>query len=230
MFTNKQNGKKYVGSAVDLYKRLSFYFSTKALENELKNNQSYIYNALLKDGYSNFSLDILEYCSIEELLKREKHFIDLVIAEYNIIQDPTLPPMSGRNHSEESKTKISDTHKKIDHSGRFKKGENHPNYGKTLNDDTKQKISDAMVGNTNKKGTTQSDDTKQKISEAMPNSIKIEVRRSRLRPDNKNNQIITYDSIHEAARALNINHTHIVKYFSRNQKKPYKGQYTFKKL
>jgi group I intron endonuclease len=217
MFTNKQNGKKYVGSAVDLYKRLSFYFSTKALENSLKNNQSFIYNALLKDGYSNFSLDILEYCSIEELLKREKHFIDLVIPEYNIIQDPTLAPMSGREHSEESKTKISDTHKKIDHSGRFKTGHEH-------SDDIKQKISDAMVGKTNRKDTTQSDDTKKKISEAMPNSIKIEV------TDNKNNQTITYDSIHEAAKALNINHTRIVKYFSRNQKKPYKGQYTFKKL
>jgi len=63
-----------------------------------------------------------------------------------------------------------------------------------------------------------------KISEAMANSIKIEV------TNNKNNQIITYDSICEAARALNINHTRIVKYFANNQQKPYKGQYTFKKL
>ena len=48
--------------------------------------------------------------------------------------------------------------------------------------------------------------------------------------DNKNNQTTTYDSINEAARALNINHTNIVNYFARTQKKPYKGQYTFKKI
>ena len=46
--------------------------------------------------------------------------------------------------------------------------------------------------------------------------------------DNENNQTTTYDSISEAARALNINHTRIVKYFANNQTKPYKGQYTFK--
>jgi hypothetical protein len=34
----------------------------------------------------------------------------------------------------------------------------------------------------------------------------------------------------EAARALNINLTVIVKYFANNQKKPYKGRYTFKKV
>jgi hypothetical protein len=40
----------------------------------------------------------------------------------------------------------------------------------------------------------------------------------------------SYNSIKEAARALNINHTVIVKYFANNQQKPYKGQYTFKKV
>jgi hypothetical protein len=48
--------------------------------------------------------------------------------------------------------------------------------------------------------------------------------------DIKNNSISTYDSINEAARALNISHTIIVMIFARNQKKPYKGRYTFKKL
>ena len=46
--------------------------------------------------------------------------------------------------------------------------------------------------------------------------------------DIKNNQTTTYDSICEAARALNINHTRIFKYFTNNQQKPYKGRYTFK--
>jgi len=48
--------------------------------------------------------------------------------------------------------------------------------------------------------------------------------------DKDTNQTTYYDSINKAARALNINHAIIVKYFSRNQKKPYKGKYIFKKI
>jgi len=40
----------------------------------------------------------------------------------------------------------------------------------------------------------------------------------------------SYNSISEAARALKINKAIIALYFSRNQQKPYKGIYTFKKL
>ena len=36
MWKNIINGKQYIGSAVDLSERLSFYFSKKALENYLK--------------------------------------------------------------------------------------------------------------------------------------------------------------------------------------------------
>jgi hypothetical protein len=45
-----------------------------------------------------------------------------------------------------------------------------------------------------------------------------------------NNETKTYDSIHEAARALNINKSVIDMYFSRNQVKPYKGKYIFNKI
>jgi hypothetical protein len=48
--------------------------------------------------------------------------------------------------------------------------------------------------------------------------------------DIKNNTTTCYDSISAAARALNINQATIVKYFANNQKKPYKGQYTFLKV
>ena len=49
--------------------------------------------------------------------------------------------------------------------------------------------------------------------------------------DIKNNQATTYDSINEAAKALNLpSHSIISNYIQRNQQKPYKGQYTFKKV
>jgi hypothetical protein len=48
--------------------------------------------------------------------------------------------------------------------------------------------------------------------------------------DIKNNITTIYDSISAAALALNIKQPRISMYFSRNQNKPYKLQYIFKKL
>ena len=47
--------------------------------------------------------------------------------------------------------------------------------------------------------------------------------------DKYTNQTTYYNSISEAAKALNIHKSVISKYFSNNQQKPYKGQYTFTK-
>jgi hypothetical protein len=51
----------------------------------------YICCALLKYGYPKFSLEILEYCKVEDLLIREKHYLYLLKPEYNISLDPTVP-------------------------------------------------------------------------------------------------------------------------------------------
>jgi len=72
---NLTNEKCYIGSAIDLPNRLSFYYSKLSMENYLKNSQSYISNALLKHGYENFSLTIIEYCEPEQCLEREKFYI-----------------------------------------------------------------------------------------------------------------------------------------------------------
>jgi len=49
--------------------------------------------------------------------------------------------------------------------------------------------------------------------------------------DLKEKTTTSYDSISEAARALNLpRHNVIVNYIKNNKQKPYKGRYTFKKL
>jgi len=58
-WTNKINGKSYVGSSVDLYLRFLKYFNTNEL---VRHYNMVICRALLKHGYSNFSLTIIEYC------------------------------------------------------------------------------------------------------------------------------------------------------------------------
>jgi hypothetical protein len=74
MWINKLNGKKYVGSSVNLRRRLLEYYNVNRL---LNNNNMPINVALLKYGYHNFSLTILEICNVDNLMSREKHFFDM---------------------------------------------------------------------------------------------------------------------------------------------------------
>lgn len=103
LWKNLINGKFYIGSSVNLGRRFGFYFSVVSLMNY--KFRSIIYNALLKNGYSNFSLEILEYCKPEEVIKREQFYIDLLKPEYNILQ--VAGKKLGRMQTKEAKIKIS---------------------------------------------------------------------------------------------------------------------------
>lgn len=48
--------------------------------------RSFIYSSVLKNGYSNFKLDILEYCKKQDLLVREQFYIDKLKPGYNILK------------------------------------------------------------------------------------------------------------------------------------------------
>ena len=100
------DGKYYIGSSVDLARRFSNYYSICYLKNRVKKGSSIIYNALLKYGYSNFSIDILEYCDPESLIKREQYYIDLLKPEYNIL--PIAGSSLGFKHSPETLLKFKD--------------------------------------------------------------------------------------------------------------------------
>ena len=122
--------------------------------------------------------------------------------------------MSGRNHSEETKQIMSDRK----HSDETKqilsdvnKEENNPMYGKNHTEETKIIMSEIKKAKPRAEG----------VGKA---SQQIEV------TDIKNNTTTSYDSISAAARALNIKQSTITNYILHNQKKPYKGRYTFKKV
>jgi hypothetical protein len=83
-WTHKESGKCYIGSAVDLGRRFSIYYSYLAIIRQAKH--SIIYKSLLKYGYSAFSLEILEYCDIKDTIKREQFYIDSLNPEYNILK------------------------------------------------------------------------------------------------------------------------------------------------
>jgi len=75
MFKNKINGKRYIGSSIYLSNRLKFYFCNSYMESVLKRSRSHICHALLKNGHSNFSLTILEYCDKEKCIEREDFYL-----------------------------------------------------------------------------------------------------------------------------------------------------------
>jgi hypothetical protein len=109
-----------------LSQRLKNYFNLSYLEREIKNNNSLIYRALLKYGYSNFSLDILEYCDLDVLISREQYYLDNLKPCYNILK--YAGSLKGFKHSK----------KTIKQMRTIK-------LGKTRSDDIKLKISIASV-------------------------------------------------------------------------------------
>lgn len=85
---------------MNLRRRLLEYFNVNRL---LKEESMPINIALLKYGYTNFSITILEICDKDSIMSREKHFFGLYFPEYNILKTPGSPSRgSGWRHSEAS--------------------------------------------------------------------------------------------------------------------------------
>jgi hypothetical protein len=87
---------------MNLSRRLANYFSFSYLSGQSKS--SFICKALLKYGYSGFSLEILEYCEKNEVLGREQFYLGSFKPEYNILS--TAGSSLGFKHTEEAKAKL----------------------------------------------------------------------------------------------------------------------------
>lgn len=104
-WVNIINGKSYIGSSKDIIIRLRQSFNIVYLENEIKNNDSYICRSLIKNGYSKFRLEILECCELDILIEKEQYYIDILNLEYNICK--LAGSCLGRIASFETRRKIS---------------------------------------------------------------------------------------------------------------------------
>lgn len=134
MWKNKNNGKFYIGSSNNLKRRLTSYFNLNYI---VKESSMYINRALLKEGYSAFSLYILEHCDEKDLIKREQYYFYLLKPTYNICT--TAGSTLGRLHEEKAKEKISESKK-----GTYSGKSNHF-YGKTHTLDAKGKMVQAKL-------------------------------------------------------------------------------------
>ena len=80
------------------------YYSVGYLVTKLRKSKSKIFSSLLKNGYSSFSLEILEYCDIDQLTPREQYYLDLLNPEYNILT--VAGSRSGHKHYKEARAKM----------------------------------------------------------------------------------------------------------------------------
>jgi group I intron endonuclease len=161
-----------------------------------------INKAIIKHGYSNFTLEILEYCEPDKVIAREQHYLDLLSPEYNICR--TAGSRLGRNHSSETKRIMSEAR-----------------LGISLSKDTRRRMSAAKLGISLSEDTRRRMSAARKVSGAGSPCVQLEV--LDLETDIKT----IYDSMSEVSRALGICRASISKYLSRNQQKPYKKRYRF---
>ncbi len=99
--SNVINGKRYIGSAIDLRIRKHTHFS------ELKYRRHYnghLQNSYNKHGREAFQFKILLYCDHKLCLIYEQALLDLVKPEYNI--SPTATSQLGVKRSESTKAKL----------------------------------------------------------------------------------------------------------------------------
>jgi len=120
LWHNKISNKDYVGSSLNLYKRISRYFQPGYL-NYITQKDLPIIRALKKYGVENFVLVILDYTEKLTLHKSEQFFIDLLQPTYNVMLIAGFRSgvkRKSRPMSEEQKLQLSK-----------KKGKDHHSYG-----------------------------------------------------------------------------------------------------
>lgn len=142
MFTNKINGKQYIGSTINFYNRFHKNYYSKAYLNRRKDSFAFSF-ALLKYDITNFWLTIIEYLPINPsiLYARETYWILLMNSQYNINKIGGSP--LGYKHSSEALKKMSESNKGVKNPqfGIRKFGEENPFFGKTHSEATKTHLS-----------------------------------------------------------------------------------------
>lgn len=197
-----------------------------------------INRALLKYGYSEFKLEILEYCDPKELAIREQYYMDQLCPEYNVLK--TAYSSLGYKHTVKTLVKIRSNLKRLNLSKSIKvvvtNLENNlsteyaslTEAAKSLNTN-KTTLKEYLLKNSPYKGIYKLESNLSVSNYDSnylnhPASKKIEV------IDLQLNTVTKYNSMRAAARDLEIGYTSIAAYLKRNQKSPYKNRYVFKNV
>lgn len=179
---NNVNGHVYIGSSVDIRRRLGFHRSTLIRG---KHHSIALQRAWDKYGEENFSSEILLICEKDSVLEHEQWFLDYLTPQYNVAKNASAP-LLGRKHSKETRRKISEAikgrcvswNKGTNMSG-MKGKKQTPEHtakivaalkGRTFSEEHKRKLSenhaDVKGANSPSYGKKHTEESKQKMSEA----------------------------------------------------------------
>ena len=233
--TNKVNGKKYVGQAIDLKARQRNWKCLKSPYAGILINR-----AREKYGLYAFDFEILKECPDDELNQWEMYYIKELNTKvpngYNLtdggdgklgcpFSEETKKKMSesqkGKKRSEETKMRISEARKGIIFSEETKRKMSEKKKGNKRSEEWCEMISKIMKGKKRseetkrklselKKGTKLSEETKRKISERKKGVPNLEHSKSVFQIDMITNEIIAeFSATMEVERQLGFNHRNI---------------------
>lgn len=216
MYTNKINGKKYIGQAKDFNKR---HCSHKKPSAEL----TPFHNAIKKYGIENFEIKILaENISTQEKMNEYEIFF---IKRYNTLSkngngyNISNGGSNGNPFAGKSEEEMNDIRRKISENHADVKGENNPRFGKKLSEEERQKISKTRKDNGKSKGENNpfygkhhTDKIKEKIRTSLKNKMdkgNNPMAKKVAQFDKDMNLIKVWSCAKEASEELNINHSKI---------------------
>ena len=223
MLTNKITKKIYIGQSKDLSNRFKNYFNFSYLKNKAN---LIICQTIVKYGYSNFSLTILEYCDKFELLTREQFYCDKFNPQYNRLK--IAGSSLNSKHSEYIKTRISKSLKEVsikeksalierlnkDETNKIMSLKN-PLFGQTHSEKSKEFLKQKALN------LKHSEDTKLKMSSISGNPINIYEKFS-----SKGFKFIgSFVSYRRAAKLLDISGSTVIKYMKSGE--IFKDRYKF---
>lgn len=212
----------YLGSS----KNIEYRFNThKSLLRHDKHHSTHLQRAWNKYKEELFLFEIIELCNIEELLLKEKQYLDKLKPRYNISLD-SFAPMTGRKHSKSTLEKFKGK----------RTGKLNGMFNRNHTEKSKKKMSDS------KKGTKWTEEQRikimksfkenggywkgKKVPEHITNRLVEYGKSIRNKIECSNGKI--YDSQFDAAKDLNIRQGHISEHLQ--GKRPNVKGYTFKKI
>lgn len=132
--TNKFNGKVYIGVSRDINRRRKdHYYDLKSRSH----TNSRLQNDCDLLGLESFNFEVLEFCPVNELYEKEKHYIKKFNSYYEGYNMTTGGDGSyGHVVSEETRKHLSE----------INKGENNPNWGRKISPEHKAKLIAASIG------------------------------------------------------------------------------------
>lgn len=199
---NLVNNKKYIGSSINVYKRRNRHFSELKNEKHKNIKLQRSYNKHLSNSFVFYVIEFVE--NIQELIKKEQYYIDLIKPEYNInlIANSSL----GVVRSEETKEKVRQANLGLKHpewrnkiKSKAQGGDKHWTKSKNFSNKSKSKMSE----------------THKKLYESgyeHPRKKKI------MQYDLNMDLIKIWDSSAEVSRTLNISPASICQYLKGNVK------------